>query len=69
MVEPDILFKDARDPIAFGRSFVHSEAFKAMFREDVAWRPVALTVVVVIALACCGDAPIPWPRHRSRSER
>ena len=35
MVEPDILFKDARDPIAFGRSFVHSEAFKAMFREGM----------------------------------
>jgi hypothetical protein len=44
-------------------------AVEAMFREDVAWRPVALTVVVVIALACCGDAPILWPRHRSRSER
>jgi hypothetical protein len=26
-------------------------AVEAMFREDVAWRPVALTVVVVIALA------------------
>jgi len=25
-------------------------AVEAMFREDVAWRPVALTVVVVIAL-------------------
>ena len=26
-------------------------AVEAMFREDVAWRPVSLTVVVVIALA------------------
>jgi membrane protein DedA with SNARE-associated domain len=44
-------------------------AVEAMFREDVAWRPVALTVVVVIALTLLWRRTILWPRYRSRSER
>ena len=35
MLQPDIMFRDVRDPIRFGRSFVHSDAFKALFREGM----------------------------------
>ena len=35
MIQPDIVFKEACDPIRFGRTFVHSEAFKALFREGM----------------------------------
>jgi regulator of CtrA degradation len=33
--EPDIMFKDDADPIHFGRTFVHSDAFKALFQEGM----------------------------------
>ena len=35
MIQPDIVFKDTCDPIPFGQTFVHSEAFKALFREGM----------------------------------
>ena len=35
MIQPEITFRDRRDPVQFGRSFVHSDAFKALFREGM----------------------------------
>ncbi len=35
MIQPDVVSKEAHDPIRFGRTFVHSEAFKALFREGM----------------------------------
>jgi regulator of CtrA degradation len=33
--EPDVMFKDQTDPIHFGQTFVHSDAFKALFQEGM----------------------------------
>jgi regulator of CtrA degradation len=33
--EPDLMFKMDSDPIQFGRTFVHSDAFKALFHEGM----------------------------------
>jgi regulator of CtrA degradation len=33
--EPDVMFKEDSDPIQFGRTFVQSEAFKALFHEGM----------------------------------
>jgi regulator of CtrA degradation len=33
--EPDITFRAASDPVPFGRTFVHSDAFKALFQEGM----------------------------------
>ena len=35
MKEPDITFRAASDPVPFGRTFVHSDAFKALFQEGM----------------------------------
>ncbi|MGJ3263909.1 MAG: DUF1465 family protein [Salinarimonas sp.] len=32
----DITFRDIRDPVDFGRTFVHSDAFRALFRDGMA---------------------------------
>ena len=36
MSEPDIMFRDERDPIDFGKTFVGSDAFRVLFREGMA---------------------------------
>jgi regulator of CtrA degradation len=36
MSEPDVMFKDEDAPIDFGKTFVGSEAFRALFREGMA---------------------------------
>jgi regulator of CtrA degradation len=33
--EVDVMFRDAADPVPFGKTFVQSEAFKALFREGM----------------------------------
>jgi regulator of CtrA degradation len=33
--EPDVMFKEDSDPIQFGRTFVQSEAFRALFHEGM----------------------------------
>jgi regulator of CtrA degradation len=33
--EPDLIFKDETDPIHFGRTFVQSDAFRALFQEGM----------------------------------
>lgn len=35
MTELDVIFKDESDPIDFGTTFVHSEAFKTLFRDGM----------------------------------
>ncbi|MGP9819370.1 protease adaptor protein RcdA [Salinarimonas sp. NSM] len=32
----DFTFRDTRDPVDFGRTFVHSDAFRALFRDGMA---------------------------------
>ena len=32
----DITFREAHDPVDFGRTFVHSEAFRSLFRDGMA---------------------------------
>ncbi len=36
MSEPELMFRDEKAPIDFGRSFVGSEAFRTLFREGMA---------------------------------
>jgi regulator of CtrA degradation len=33
--DADVMFRDPRDPVSFGKTFVQSEAFKALFREGM----------------------------------
>ena len=35
MSEAELMFRDERDPVPFGKTFVQSEAFKALFREGM----------------------------------
>ena len=35
MNEPDVTFRAETDPVHFGRTFVHSDAFKALFQEGM----------------------------------
>ena len=35
MNEAELMFRDERDPVPFGKTFVQSEAFKALFREGM----------------------------------
>ena len=35
MSEPEVMFKDETDPIHFGRTFVQSDAFQALFQEGM----------------------------------
>lgn len=35
MMDVDLMFRDDRAPVPFGRTFVQSEAFKALFREGM----------------------------------
>ena len=35
MIEQDLIFRDPRDPIRFGPSFVHSDAFRTLFRDGM----------------------------------
>ena len=35
MSEPDIMFRDPRRPVDFGKTFVGSDGFKALFREGM----------------------------------
>ena len=35
MNEADVMFRDANDPVPFGKTFVQSDAFRALFREGM----------------------------------
>ena len=35
MNEVEVMFRDARDPVPFGKTFVQSEAFKTLFRDGM----------------------------------